>query len=89
MIAVDVMGGDRAPYEIIKGAVAAARMGIPILVCGDPESIDSAKKEFSDWDSLPIEIEPSTQIITMDEEPGRAIKRKADLYPQDILVPFW
>jgi len=52
MIAVDAMGGDHAPHEIVKGAVAAARDGIPILLCGDPDGINAIKKEFPDWDSF-------------------------------------
>jgi phosphate acyltransferase len=35
-IAVDAMGGDHAPAEIVAGAVAAARAGIPIVLTGRP-----------------------------------------------------
>ena len=78
MIAVDAMGGDNAPHAIIKGVVAAARQGIPILLCGDPDQIHQVKKEIPDWDSLPIHLEATTQHISMGEEPSRAVKNKPD-----------
>ena len=74
MIAVDVMGGDRAPHAIIDGAVAAARTGIPVLLCGRKENIMSSLP--NDWGKLPISLEFCNEQITMDEEPSRAVRRK-------------
>lgn len=76
MIAVDAMGGDRAPRAIVEGAVAAARQGIPILLCGTEEALFAHLP--SDWESLPLTLEFCTQVVAMDDEPGRIIRSKPD-----------
>ena len=38
-VAVDAMGGDNAPSEIIKGAELAVEAGIPVLLVGHPDAI--------------------------------------------------
>ncbi len=59
-IAVDAMGGDHAPGEIIAGAPqAAAELGVPIVLVGPPELIG---------DPLGLEIVPCTEVIDMDED---------------------
>jgi glycerol-3-phosphate acyltransferase PlsX len=67
-VAVDAMGGDRAPVEIIAGAEAAAALGIPVVLVG-PESI-------SDLTSLPVI--PASEIIAMDDDPAQGVRRKKD-----------
>ncbi len=67
-IAVDAMGGDKEPAEIVAGARAAAAEGIPILLVG-PESLP----ERGDLDLL-----VATEVIAMDEDPAGAVKRKKD-----------
>lgn len=74
MIAVDAMGGDNAPGAVVVGAVAAARSGIPILLCGQQEAILAHMP--SDWQTLPIEIEDCPDLIDMGEDPSRAIRTK-------------
>lgn len=76
MIAVDAMGGDRAPDAIVQGAVAAAKQGVPILLCGKKEALFSALP--SDWDTLPISLEFCEQEIGMEQDPGRAVRSKPD-----------
>ena len=69
-VAVDAMGGDRAPGEIIAGARAAAtEHGIPIVLVG-------RSADLPDVGGLPV-IEAS-EVIGMDEEPGAAVRRKKD-----------
>ena len=34
-IAVDAMGGDSAPVEIVKGAIKAKEKGVNVVLCGD------------------------------------------------------
>jgi len=79
MIAVDAMGGDYAPYVVIEGALRAAQRGIPVYLFGDKKKIythlDSLYKK---WRTLPISIEPCTQIIGMEEEATRSVVRKKD-----------
>jgi glycerol-3-phosphate acyltransferase PlsX len=67
-IAVDAMGGDRAPGEILAGARAAAALGIPVAVVG-PEGLDGLG-------DLPLI--PAGEVIAMDEDPGHGVRRKKD-----------
>ena len=75
-IAVDAMGGDNAPGEIVAGAVrfAAARQGQVMLV-GDP---DAVQRELSkhDTDGLPIGVVPSDGVILEGEAPAQALRQK-------------
>jgi glycerol-3-phosphate acyltransferase PlsX len=79
-IAVDAMGGDYAPAEIVKGAVEAAA-GLPalsrILLVGDAQAIkrelDSCRRV-----SEKIEIRHASEVITMEETPAQAVRRKKD-----------
>jgi glycerol-3-phosphate acyltransferase PlsX len=74
-IAIDAMGGDYAPSEIVAGAIKAqAELGVDILLVGDPEQIKASVPEHQ-YDSLP-EIVPSEGTIEMHEEPLSGIKRK-------------
>jgi glycerol-3-phosphate acyltransferase PlsX len=63
------MGGDRAPEEIVAGAVQAARAGLPVVLVGDPDRIGDA-------DDLPVI--PAREVVEMDEDPGRAVRTKKD-----------
>ncbi len=79
MIAVDAMGGDRAPDSIVKGAVAAAQSGIPILLCGDEQILlPILDAQCPSWQSLPITVRHASQTISMEDEPSKAVKRKKD-----------
>ena len=44
-IAVDAMGGDSAPEEIVKGAIKAKNLGIDIILCGDKNLIEPFLKD--------------------------------------------
>ena len=67
-IAVDAMGGDRAPGEIVAGAVEAAAEGIPVVLVGPPD--------LEGRGDLPLI--PATEVVGMDEDPAQAIRRKKD-----------
>ena len=67
-IAVDAMGGDRAPDEIVAGAVRAAQSGIPIVLVGP--------RDLAGRGELPL-IEAS-EVIAMDEDPAGGVRRKKD-----------
>ena len=73
-IAVDAMGGDHAPAEIVKGAAQAAReYGVDISLVGLPQVVQPL------LDSHPrLQIVPCTQVITMDEHPAQAVRSKPD-----------
>jgi glycerol-3-phosphate acyltransferase PlsX len=77
-IAVDAMGGDYAPREVVYGAVIAAReYGIAIQLVGSPEAIDAELKKHS-VAGLDITIVPASEVVSMDEKPSRAIVKKKD-----------
>lgn len=75
-VALDAMGGDHAPGEIVRGAVAAARRSsAPILLVGRPEAIRPLLP--SDVPGT-IEIVSASQEVTMDEKPLDAYRKKKD-----------
>jgi glycerol-3-phosphate acyltransferase PlsX len=71
-IAVDAMGGDSAPWEIVAGASRAAADGYEIILVGRPADLTS----LPGADSLPL-IEAS-EVIAMDEDPAQGVRRKKD-----------
>lgn len=77
-VAVDAMGGDHAPREVVEGAVAAARDGnVQIMLVGDPEAVQS---ELSQHDIVGLPIVPvaSKGVILEDEQPAVALRQKPD-----------
>ena len=77
MIAIDVMGGDNAPLVVLEGALAAAIKGIPVQLHG-PEALITTwlAQHAPAWQNLPISLVPSIDIISMDEEPVFAVRKK-------------
>ncbi|MCK5812297.1 MAG: phosphate acyltransferase PlsX [Clostridiales bacterium] len=73
------MGGDNAPYEIVKGCVDAVNIkeGFKILLVGDEKQILQILDESS-YDEKRIEIKNTTEIITGKDIPTTAIKQKKD-----------
>jgi len=72
-VAVDAMGGDRAPAEIVIGARQAAQeLGIPVLLVGDPAYLRTLAPQPG------VEILAASEVIGMDEDPGRAVRVKRD-----------
>jgi glycerol-3-phosphate acyltransferase PlsX len=68
VVAVDAMGGDAAPAEVVAGARrAAAEVGIVLV--GRPDALA---------DTGDLEVVPAGQVIEMGEEPGAAVRRKKD-----------
>ena len=60
-IALDAMGGDRAPGDILAGAHAAAALGIPVVLVG-PEGLEGIG-------DLPLIV--ASEVIEMDDDAGR------------------
>lgn len=71
-IALDAMGGDHGPPELVAGAVVAARKGVDLVLVGDEASLRS-ELERSDAD-LPIVHAPD--VIEMGDDPARALREK-------------
>lgn len=78
-IAIDCMGGDNAPEEIVKGAIQAANMNsdIQLKLVGIE---DVVRKELSKYtyNESQVEIINATQIIETGEPPVAAIREKTD-----------
>jgi len=77
-IAVDAMGGDHAPRPEVEGSVLAAQeYGVKVLLVGQPHAIRPELGKYSK-SNLPIEIVPATEVITMEDHPAQAFRRKKD-----------
>src|SRR5499427_479984 len=77
-IAVDAMGGDHAPRPEVEGSVLAAReFGVRILLVGQPPVIRAELAKHA-TPNLPIEVIPASEVITMDDHPAQAFRRKKD-----------
>ncbi|MEZ5138702.1 MAG: hypothetical protein R2711_08005 [Acidimicrobiales bacterium] len=63
-VAVDAMGGDGAPAEIVAGAVRARdELGVPVVLVGRPEDLP---------DTGGLEVIPASEVIAMGRGSGRA-----------------
>jgi glycerol-3-phosphate acyltransferase PlsX len=67
-VAVDAMGGDRAPRAIVEGARMAVDAGIPVVLVGPPDLV--GREGF--------ELIEASEVIAMDEDPAQAVRRKKD-----------
>ena len=78
-IAVDAMGGDNAPSEIVKGAVEAVSERPDITVCLTGQE-DIIKKELEKYTykKEQIEIVPASEVIETGEPPVNALRKKKD-----------
>ncbi len=75
-IAIDVMGGDYAPDEIIKGCVLATKDIDSTLVLIGKEEIIKEKLSAYTYDAHKIEIVHADEVIEMGEPPVMAIRKK-------------
>jgi glycerol-3-phosphate acyltransferase PlsX len=66
-VAVDAMGGDRAPEEVVAGAVEAAGDGIVPILFG-PAGLETNG----------LELVETPEVIRMDEKPSGAVRAKAN-----------
>ena len=67
-VAVDALGGDKAPAEIVAGAKQAQAEGIPVLLVGPAD--------LADRGDLPLHV--ASEFIDMHEEPANAVRTKKD-----------
>lgn len=76
-IALDAMGGDNAPAEVIKGAVDAvkARDDIKVFLVGQKDSVQAELEKYT-YPSEQIELIDAPEVIEMAEPPVIAIRRK-------------
>ena len=80
-VALDAMGGDNAPLEVIKGALDALKLNdsIKIYLLGDEEKIKECMDNVAPiFSSYRLEIVHCSEVIEMAEPPVNAIRRKKD-----------
>ena len=71
-IALDAMGGDRAPQETVAGAIEATKSGVEVVLVGDRSALEPLA------DGSGMEIVHASEVIGMHEDPARAIRDKKD-----------
>ena len=78
-VALDAMGGDNAPIEMVKGAVDAVcrRDDIKVYVVGQEELIYKELEKYT-YNKDQIEVVNATEVIETAEPPVMAIRRKKD-----------
>lgn len=77
-IAVDAMGGDNAPLEIVKGAVEALKeVDAKLILVGMEDAISAELSKYK-YDKSRITVVNATQVIDNNEVPTTAIKKKKD-----------
>lgn len=77
-IALDAMGGDFAPEEVVKGGLAAAReLGVEVALVGQEEAVRAELAKLG-GPSPGLSVVPARQVIVMDEHPAIAVRQKQD-----------
>ena len=76
-VALDAMGGDNAPVEIVKGAVdaVASRKDIKVFLVGQEDAVKEELAKYS-YPADQIEVVHAPEVIEMAEAPVIAIRRK-------------
>ena len=75
-VIIDAMGGDNAPEEIVKGAVRASReLDVEVVLVGQMEKV---QKCLADEGATDITVIDARDVITMEDDPSTATRRKKD-----------
>ncbi len=80
-IALDAMGGDRAPHDIVSGGVLAARSSkgrYEVVLVGDEKTVRAELDKHRFIRDLPISVVHASQSVDMDEAPAQALRQKPD-----------
>lgn len=78
-VAVDAMGGDKAPVPEVAGAILAAKQfGHRILLVGDRHAVTAELHAHKAAAGLPIEVIHATERITMDDHAAKAARGKKE-----------
>ena len=78
-IIIDAFGGDYSPEEIVKGAITSVNLipDVEIILTGDKEKIENILKQ-ENYSGDRIEIVHAPDVISNDESPTMAIRRKTE-----------
>lgn len=79
-IAIDAMGGDHAPGEIVKGCVqASADIDAHIILVGDVDRVNAELKLYANrYDASKISVVHASEVIENTDSPVRAVRAKPD-----------
>ena len=79
IVAVDAMGGDNAPVEIIKGAIEAVNANSEVVVklVGIEKTVNTELSKY-EYDKARVTVVNATEVIATEEPPVKAIKSKKD-----------
>ena len=78
-VALDAMGGDNAPGEIVKGAVEAVQAcdNLMVYAVGDETAVKAELAKYT-YDTSRIEVVHASEVIENAEPPVNAIRKKKD-----------
>ena len=77
-IIIDVMGGDNAPEELVKGAVMGAKLcDAEFTLVGDEDAISKVAKE-NGLDISSFEIVDAKGVVEMTDDPITVVRKKGD-----------
>ncbi|WP_313756595.1 phosphate acyltransferase PlsX [Tissierella sp.] len=77
-IIIDAMGGDKGPIEVVKGTIDAVNeYGVNVILVGKEDIIQNELKKY-DYSKDNVEILVANDIITNEDDPAMAIRRKKD-----------
>lgn len=78
-IAVDAMGGDNAPEELVAGAVEAVkeRSEIKVLLIGQKDAVNQELSKYT-YNKEQIEVIHASEVISTEEPPVNAVRKKKD-----------
>nr|WP_264844758.1 phosphate acyltransferase PlsX [Caldinitratiruptor microaerophilus] len=77
-MAVDAMGGDHAPGEVVQGALDAAReLGVEVILVGPPEVVEAELRRRRPRPPG-VEVAPAAEVISPHDPPVQAVRQKRD-----------
>jgi len=79
-IAVDAMGGDQAPGEIVKGSVDAVRElhGLEVILVGREREVSAELEKLKDYPRERVKVKDAKEVIGDDEQPGLSVRKKKE-----------
>ncbi len=79
-IALDAMGGDSGPQAVVPAALATLERddSVSLTLVGLPDVLEQARRDAKDRYGSRLGFKPATEVVTMDESPADALRRKKD-----------
>src|SRR5258705_5205989 len=78
-VAVDAMGGDDGPRDVVDGALAATRhFEVGVALVGASAVLEAELARHGDIDGRRVRLVEASDVVKMDESPSAALKRKPD-----------